>query len=244
MLFFDAICTETCFPPERPPSRQWGDLWNRADQLSTGITVTHDSFSQSYSAVHPTTTPLLLTPPASRFPHPPPVTITAWRRMIFQNSISQLSSPDQSGKRELGLRDLRRKSTIGFELLCLPIRHQVRITTRLIFMSRGWLKNLTWYLIFFSPAWQTLNWDETGNFVPLINNFPSKATKITNAHTKQKQHPLFVHCHLIYLSESQSKSQSRRRVAQFKPLQAQIPSNPSFYLLDFPLQTSSLWNVD
>lgn len=93
----------------------------------------------------PTATPLLLTPPASRLPHPPPVTITAWRGMIFQNSISQLSSPDQSGKRELGSRDLRRKSTIGFELRCLPIRHQVRITTRLIFMSRGWLKNLTQY---------------------------------------------------------------------------------------------------
>lgn len=53
MLFFDAICTETCFPPERPPSRQWGDLWNRADRLSAGITVTHDSFSQSYSAAPP-----------------------------------------------------------------------------------------------------------------------------------------------------------------------------------------------
>lgn len=50
MLFFDAVCTETCFPPERPPSRQWGDLGNRADQLSVGITVTHGSFSQSYSA--------------------------------------------------------------------------------------------------------------------------------------------------------------------------------------------------
>lgn len=57
-------------------------------------------------------------PPASHLPHPPLVTIIAWRRMIFQNSITHPLSPDLSQKREPDNKDKYRRF---LEVICSSV---------------------------------------------------------------------------------------------------------------------------
>lgn len=122
---------------------------------------------------------LLLTRPTSPAPRPPLVTITAWRRMIFQNSITRLSSPDQSRKVWTCVQRFRGVGGSG--------------------LVGGWGVNLIWAALFanrkqskkkkkrkkkkeklkavfnlISRAWQALDWDKNRKFPSYDKQFPCK----------------------------------------------------------------------
>ena len=159
----------------------------------------------------PSPPPPPVRPPASHLSHPSLVTIIAWRKMIFQNSITQDLIPwsepkawtwQQGQAREIFME----QNTIEFCCNALESERKSKAAFHVYSQYMGEMigkfRTLIQYLSF-PPVWQHLNWDDNGTFYSPDYQFPFKGIH-HNSHTNNKSSGFlfsFRGVHLICLSD-------------------------------------------